>query len=239
MMPDSPLITLLDDFVGRPTLPLSGKARDEYKYLGAYRKQPHGFEYRTPPASVFQNPAIAFIVMKLVGNLAKKYLTSEVFEYDNENLSVEDYIKYGGLTKNQAKYFVKFCACYKPAKSLTASWKLSKTRQTNALTIVFKDTWESYIKELITKGLSNVRANYPTTIVFYGLSEKKYGKNKATIGISDSSVVPGKVSTWNPEKRILSIGLSYDRRNHLTYSESVFMQSLFEAVYQKLEEVEA
>ena len=42
--PNEALVCLLDDFVGIPTLELSGEARDEYKALSQVRVQTHGFE---------------------------------------------------------------------------------------------------------------------------------------------------------------------------------------------------
>lgn len=243
MTPDSNLLTLLDDFVGEPSMKLSGDARKEYRRLGAYRPQPHGFEYRTPPAALFQNPAITCITLRLVGNLAKNYLNGEVFEYDSGKLTLEDYMKYGILTKNQAKYFMKFCGNgYKPAQSIVVSWKVAKeqiVKRSNIPTVVFQNTWDPYVKEVLTTGIYKIKTARPVTIKLYGLSKKLHGTNKATIPFSYCMLAPGKVDTWDPENRVLSIGISYDRRTSLSIPNSPFIRGLLRAIGNKLNEVEA
>ena len=139
MNPDFELMSLLDDFIGIPTKALSGSARSEYGHLSDHRAQPHGFEYRTPPAAVFQNPAISCIVLTLARNLTKNYLNAATFEYDNRNLTLEDYIKYGGLTKQQAKYYITFCKKYNEIDSISKSWKVHKCLpRNNVPKLVFK-----------------------------------------------------------------------------------------------------
>lgn len=243
MTPDHNLLMLLNDFIGKPTIKLSGDARNEYKKMGAYRSQPHGFEYRTPPASVFQNPAISCIVMKLAGNLSKKYLNGTVFEYDSENLTVQDYIEIGGLTKNQARYYMKFCdGGYKPTQSIMTSWRVGNLlplKRTNTPTVVFQHTWEPYVKEILVDRISKIKTVQPVTIKLYGLSAKTYGKNKTTIPINCCALANNNVVAWNPEKRILSIGVTYDRRTYLCSLTSDFIKGMTRAINDKLNELEA
>jgi len=217
--PPEELITLLDDFIGRPTIELSGEARCDYKELSNVRKQPHGFEYRTPPSAIFMNPAIANICMKLARNITKKYLNSESFEYDNRKLTESEYVTIGGLSKQQAKYFMKFCREYKPTRSVRASWKVKKIN-TSKINIVFRDSWNITIKEtlseFITKELKGI-VKLPITIKLYGLGEKR-GTNLCTLKTLYTEIYNNvSLPTWVPETRTLNVGMSFDRRQNLSY----------------------
>ncbi len=123
------LVAILDDFIGKPTLKLSGTARGSYQYLSMVRSQPHGFEYRSTPSAVFQNPVITHIVLTLMKNLSEKYFNQETLTY-NDNPTDEDYIKVGGLSARQVKYFRTFCEKYRPEKSVRASWKVQPAPET-------------------------------------------------------------------------------------------------------------
>ncbi|WP_211230125.1 putative amidoligase domain-containing protein, partial [Desulfovirgula thermocuniculi] len=105
--PPGELLELLDDFIGKPSLPLSGEARGDYRRLSAWEDKPWGFEYRTPPAAVFSNPRVARTVLKLARNLVTKFYSGRALEY-NDPPGVEDYIRVGGLTEREAAYLVEF-----------------------------------------------------------------------------------------------------------------------------------
>jgi len=51
-------IELLDDFLGRRFLNLSGMARAGYKKLGSYELKPWGFEYRSLPSACYTTPEL-------------------------------------------------------------------------------------------------------------------------------------------------------------------------------------
>lgn len=227
--PDRKLIELLDDFIGRPTIELSGEARSEYKNLSEVRSQPHGFEYRSAPAAIFHDPAIACICMKLARNLTIRYLNEEVLQY-NEVPNIDDYISVGGLSKQQSIYFMKFCKSYKPTKSIIASWRLSKKEkkkvvENNLVELIFQDTWDerckAYITRHVIKELREIVTS-PIIIKLYGLGESK-GRNLCTIPTGGcTGEYEGQLTKplWNPETRLLNIGLSYDRRTTSGFSET-------------------
>jgi hypothetical protein len=102
-------IEVLDDFVGRVLLPTSGKARGEYKRLGAYRLKPYGWEYRTPPSSFYADPEMVRIVFKLVKGLVKTLLRERELVYEtleDGRAKPEEYYRF--LTPQETEYFLAF-----------------------------------------------------------------------------------------------------------------------------------
>jgi len=74
-------IFVLDDFVGRVLLPTSGTARGEYARLGAYELKSYGWEYRTPPSSIYADPKMVRITYKLTKGLVETLLRQGKLSY--------------------------------------------------------------------------------------------------------------------------------------------------------------
>ena len=214
--PTRDLITILDDFIGRPTIDLSGKARGSYKNLGMTRSQPHGFEYRSTPASIFQEPMMTFIVFKLAKNLSERYFNQEDFLY-NDAPTIEDYVKVGGLSEREAYYFMKFCNSYKPQKSIRASWKVKAAPVNEAafrpISVEFHDDWSEENRTNLTNIINEtIQLDYDFRITFYGLAQER-GNCLCTIPVEGLSRYDGLRNTW-PERHHLNIGVSYDLRKY-------------------------
>ncbi len=212
----SGLVSMLDDFVGKPTIEMSGKARETYKSLGAVRVQPHGFEYRSTPSAVFQEPRICYITLKLVENICSKFFNAETMKY-NDKPTLNDYMTIGGLTKPQATYFMKFCRNYEHSKSVRASWKVEPApiREEEALKVrvIFRDDWETSNKVRITTALENgLNIDEPFTITLYGLREER-GQCLCTVQLSGLTEYDAIRPTWEG-RRHLVIGFSYDIRKY-------------------------
>lgn len=77
--PPQSLLSLLDVFLGIPTVLLSGAARGGYAKLSAYERKQHGFEYRTPPAAIFRNPEICKLSMKIFKNVCERFSSCKSF----------------------------------------------------------------------------------------------------------------------------------------------------------------
>ncbi len=167
--PPGELLELLDDFVGKPSLPLSGEARGEYRRLSAWEDKPWGFEYRTPPAAVFSNPRVARTVLKLARNLVTKFYSGRALEY-NDPPGVEDYIRVGGLTEREAAYLVEFFRQGVPRSlRIRAAWGTFAPEE--GLAISFRDDWLPERKRLFRKVLvKNLRRG---EIVLYGLASSR------------------------------------------------------------------
>jgi hypothetical protein len=208
---------ILDDFVGRPTLDMSGEARSCYRQLSATRSQPHGFEYRSTPAAVFQNPAMTFITLRLVKNLCEKYFNQDIIEYSDKP-DIQDYINVGGLTNNQAKYFMKFCSGYRPQKSIRASWKVPAAPITETpsyqLQVEFRDAWHDGVANQLRDEIMSyhVETNRQVVISFYGLKADR-GNNVCTLPLNSCNYYEDSPKpTWQ-EDHIMNIGLSADIRS--------------------------
>ena len=215
IQPPRQLVTLLDDFVGRATIELSGPARGGYKSMGNIRSQPHGFEYRTTPASVFQNPMITFIVLKLVKNLSEKFFNEEQIEYNDEPTD-EDYIRVGGLLPSEVKKFREFCANYMPTTSIRKSWKVAPASETTRLLIPiveFHDAWAVPVKEsLLDAMMSGIQMEHEYKITFYGLAEDRCTAS-ATIQMEHLNHYENIRPKWSSDRH-LNVGISYDLRKY-------------------------
>jgi hypothetical protein len=102
-------VKALDDFVGRVLLPTSGKARGEYKCLGAYEIKNYGWEYKTPPSSFYADLEALRIVYKLVRNLVETLLRERELSYEilaNGRVKPEEYHRF--LTPEETEYFLGF-----------------------------------------------------------------------------------------------------------------------------------
>lgn len=248
-MPTEDLILLLDDFVGKPTLILSGEARGEYTKLGAVRVQPHGFEYRSTPAAVFNNPKITYCTLRLMKNLCEKYLTGQEIKYDidGDMPTIEDYINVGGLTEKMANYFISFCQNdFKPTKSIRTSWKVPKLEiktceniKSNVL-LKFNDYWARDIERKIRYKISHIVFEKPIKIVFYGLRSER-GDDMCSIKvfpildeIEDSLLYPTWQGSYEEGNKTLYIGISRNRREHNTMDDE-FVSILIDAIKEEIE----
>jgi hypothetical protein len=102
-------IEALDDFIGKLLLPTSGAARGKYAKLFAYELKPYGWEYRTPPASIYGDMEVLRITYKLVKGLVEKLLRERKLSYEVEEDGIppfEEYLRF--LTKEEAEYLLDF-----------------------------------------------------------------------------------------------------------------------------------
>jgi len=114
---------ILDDFLGRKLLPLSGRARGDYRKLGAYRDQPWGIEYRTLPSAVLWSPEFGRIVFKIAKNAVQKFVNERKLEY-SDLPTKEDYLRICKLTPEEYEKFILLCREYKTYKgeAINANW---------------------------------------------------------------------------------------------------------------------
>ena len=115
--PTKRLLELLDFYIGRKLLTLSGKARENYKRCSNKESKSYGFEYRTPPASYCENPKIFKLVIKIARLVFTKYSENTIKK--NRGLCVatkNDYIGLG-LNKKEVDYLNKWKKEYIKTKS--------------------------------------------------------------------------------------------------------------------------
>ncbi|MFZ8787516.1 putative amidoligase domain-containing protein [Thermocrinis sp.] len=103
-------ISALDDFLGRVILPTSGPARigTGNARPGVYELKPYGWEYKTPPASIYADPEMVRIVYKLTKNLVEALLKEEEISYEVVDGKAErkEYLRF--LTEEETEYFLSF-----------------------------------------------------------------------------------------------------------------------------------
>lgn len=157
------IVKVLDRFIGKKVLPLSGEARGDYEVLGAYELKPWGFEYRTPPAAVFYHPAMGEITLKLVKNLVEKFLLGQIKE--KEYVGYEDYILQGGLTPGEIRCWCNLMCQYK----LNPPVYINKLWGAEPSLLVFRDEWDERVKELVKTLLGDIQGR----LILYGLAASR------------------------------------------------------------------
>jgi hypothetical protein len=174
--PDEDIIKLLDNWIGRYVIDLSGVARGSYKKLGAIERKPWGFEYRTPPAAIFLKPSVLAAVLKIIKRVISAY-------YSEQGISlypVDEEIKRLGVEK-EWEVLNKFITKYHDLnKDVLRQWRIATTKF--FVELIFKDDWQLQVKEFvrelffsrIDKRLIeklNKRGIYK--ILFYGLKKER------------------------------------------------------------------
>ena len=102
------LLTMLDDFIGRPLKNLKFGDRGSYGDYSAFEVKPYGFEYRTPP-SFIGNKKLTEGVLAVALCVAKTYRKKDSISY-NDVPSKEDYANLVGIEKykDTVDYFIEF-----------------------------------------------------------------------------------------------------------------------------------
>jgi len=172
LKPTKPLLDLFDLFIGNHFKETSGSARTDYGRKGDNRIQPWGFEYRTPPASVFATKEIAYITMKLAKNLLEA-LNKESIAVTIP-LEEKDYYKF--LTEEEAKYYFNFPKLYKKlnTSNIIEYWTRVKESPIN---VKVYGKWEDKIKSYFVSNLKDTICDLPTTICLYDTEAQFAGLN--------------------------------------------------------------
>lgn len=209
------LLQMLDDFLGRPTLPLSGGARGGYALCGAYETKPWGFEYRTPPAAVFAHPVITRIALKLVRNLVHKFINAAKIEYATPPTR-EDYVRVAELTKRECDTFHEFLETYNahaPRGALFAAWRVKeRVTKSACIRLQFSDTWDDRVRGWYTAALGKMRVS--AHVILYGLRATR--GNVATIPIPGTDIgYMSDAPLHDSTSDVLYVGLPYGVRNGL------------------------
>jgi len=231
--PPISMLDMLDDFLGRPLIDLSGKARGGYKNLSTWESKDWGFEYRPLPAAYLLKPEICRIVLKIAQNVCDCFINKNQFEY-NSPPEKEDYMKIAKLTEREFGIFKNFINDYKKTpeigKLATAFWLNKKftIKPEPKIVIEFTENWRYEIQrdihELLTKKLSKNFKNTNTSIyvTLYGLRQSR--GEVATIPIKCKPPYEVSVTTDAPyigmEDGKFWIGLPWGIRTNKTIYET-------------------
>jgi hypothetical protein len=215
--------TILDAFLGRDLLALSGDARYSYRRLGAARTNDHGFEYRTPPAWAFANPDITRVTLAIAKGLVTTYFKYPAIVF-NEPPTLEEYVQWGDVSEEDATYFMSFVQ--QPVDhraSLLAYWSVPKNQLApipeDAPHIRFEDIWNEQVRlsllASILEAWDNLIERAQRTVALYTLVIYGLAGSRGTRGCTFSS----SNLNWlrNPRDfqvgTELNFGVSFDVRN--------------------------
>jgi len=163
-------VQVLDDFVGRVLLPTSGRARGEYKCLGAYEIKDYGWEYRTPPASFYADLEMVRITYKLTKGLVEALLREGELSYEtleDGRARPEEYFRF--LTPQETEYFLAF-----PEK--WARGEISPFVPMGDVPQVlfsFRDEWDADNAWVFKNALRDLPVSRPIKLVLYGLAQHR------------------------------------------------------------------
>lgn len=229
------LLMVFDACLAKPVWSLNGSARGNYAQLSSCREQPHGFEYRSCPSAIMSNPVIARIAFKILREVTKYYLTHETMEF-NDIFTVEDYVKYAGLTEDEARAYLGFAEDYinnDRGRRIMAYWlaDMQTVQPTRNVAseysgeIPFADgsvifnSGDSFSEQVIT-GLESMVMAYlnkvrvPVCVNFYGLAASRGSVSTIRLGDHYRTIrnVPVNFPMRNRATMTVNIGLPYDIR---------------------------
>ncbi len=160
-------IEVFEDFIGRVLLPTSGRARGGNP--AAYELIRGGWEYRTPPSSIYADPETVRIVYKLAKGLVETLLKKGELIYETlEGGRVARREYYRFLTQAETEYFLEF-----PRK-----WERGEIApfvpigDTPRVLFRFRLLWG--LNAVLKGELKDLPVNRPVRLVFYEL-EKRMG----------------------------------------------------------------
>lgn len=184
------LMDLLDMFVGRPTIDMSGRARSGYRRLGQWEEKPWGFEYRTPPAGIFATPRLALTTLRIVeGVVASWYRYSELdVAVDHDGVAiVDEYPRLAGVPLAEAAWWRTTIAhlARAPMPSVLLAWGAWR-RGAHPIPgrITFTGVWDLAVRATMTRLLSGITQD----VTLFGLSDSR-GQYVTTIDVPGLDVV--------------------------------------------------
>jgi len=213
--PTEDFVGMLDDFLGEKLLKLSGKARGDYCKLHAYRSQPWGFEYRTLPSIIFNDPKIAKIVLKIARNLAEIYV-NRVKEITYEvPVTFVYYKKYCKLTEEEFDYFNQYIEGNIKDFNIIANWKIRKNLKSRII-VNFRDEWNSNVKKYFTEHLDKLRPRKSINLTLFGLRKDR---GNVVYGIKlhhFKTLPPNTFNFQSKNENTLIIGIPWKMRMEIT-----------------------
>lgn len=205
--PNIDLLNMLDDFIGGPIRNCKGgkraQANSNYDLLGAWRSQPHGFEYRTPP-SFFINKKFTesvYIIAHLVAKTYKFYQkTQQDFEY-NTPISLDDLKKLVDYDKfeDEINYYFNFINSKSNISGYVfENWNITKLKKDQTFNVKIVKSEDKMINDLVK--LNSIEVYRPpfNEIKFYGISESTAPFSAINIDSTyiDSNVNLGFLHKW-------------------------------------------
>jgi len=147
--PNKDVLELLDNWIGKWIINLSGQARGSYKKLGAYETKPWGFEYRTPPAAIFLKPQVLYAVLKIMKAVLKAYFSCEGVSLapDPDEISRLKIEKEWKILQDFINEYPRM------NKNILKNWKIRRKVEPR-VSLFFRDDWSLEVKQFVSEILS-------------------------------------------------------------------------------------
>jgi hypothetical protein len=160
-------ISVLDYYLGEKLIETSGRARGDYKFLGAWRLQYWGFEYRTLPSSILFDPKVAIAVFKVAKRLAEAYYNEDGVELPPTHSEYERL----GITR-EMEIIDEFAKKWHNIKNkiILKNWGIELKPQ---ISVKFCDEWNEEIKNLFINYFKEHKTKKDILIILFGLASSR------------------------------------------------------------------
>ncbi|MCI4454895.1 MAG: hypothetical protein JHC25_08175, partial [Thermodesulfobacterium sp.] len=163
-------VEVLDDFLGCVVISTSGRARGGYARLGAYELKSYGWEYRTPPASIYADMKMLRITYKLVKALVEVLLKRGEIEYEvleDGRVKPSEYLRF--LDKWEVEHFLSFPKRWQSGEIVP----FVPVRNMQKIFFAFRDEWDDDKRLVFKNALRKLRVSRPVRLVLYGLAQRR------------------------------------------------------------------
>jgi hypothetical protein len=160
------LVSLLDYYLGKHTIDLSGPGRGGYKRLGAYEGKRYGFEYRTFPGTIMADRKFFQIICDACHKIGIDFLRGKEFNINGVSATREELSDY----VSDLDYFFDYIkqGCSEKIGKTYSMWGLDKKRMDVPRRVTFSDEWNDTVKLFVM--------GHPVSMIyrrFFGFAENK------------------------------------------------------------------
>ena len=229
-----------DRFLGRLFVDASGKARGDYKRLGAYRTNSAdyggrgGMEYRTMPSIIALSEKHLLIILKIWKLLVDKILSGEEFPDTNNVATKEEYAKLG-ISENEYSELIAYSKLLKKIAETGEHIALKWTNMNYKIRVEFSsnDTFRQEVRQFLNQNLRKIEVNKKITIKFFGL--KNIRGLVSNIQVGDWGIVDKEFPPIM-NKSTLYIGLPFSFRTETETFEK-YKNAVIDSIIKLIEEV--
>jgi hypothetical protein len=175
--PNIEIIRLLDNWLGKRVIDLSGRARGSYRKMGAIETKPWGFEYRTPPAAIFLRRDVLYAILRIIKEVIKAYYSMDGVCLEPSKEEIERL-----QLKEEWQTLNNFIEEYESLdKDVLRQWGVRRYKPKPRVDLVFRDDWASEIRSYVSSLLSerlgklakklNTRGIY--TVILFGFRSER------------------------------------------------------------------
>jgi len=222
------VVKLLDFYLGDYCRKANGKSREmsDYGRLGDTRTNEHGFEYRTPPSSIFLSPTICKIAFNICNLVIRGAMDKKIFDITRKGLTKR--LIGLGISKENASLFAKFV--HKVNKTVGYDTNVVKVwdnvkedakilkfnkpiKMESTLNVEFVDVWERQPSRILRTAISDLKFDKRYRVMLYGIAEDA-GDVFSGLNVDGYDTIPhiGRWKERDTEENMVVIGFPYSIR---------------------------